>query len=165
MKEKEDKASLKYRMYVLSLRQLSSINKACQGIHSALEYANKYHEDVEYRKYIQEDKTLIMLDGGILSDLESIVDTLVANDIKYSYFMEPDLGNIITSVCFIADERVWDENYIKSYMEYYEFFSGFFNTDLQYEDKLPTYENWVEYIGGKKNEELIKILKGKRLSL
>ena len=160
-----EEKELEYRMYVLSLRQLSSINKACQGIHSCLEYANKYDNNPEYRKYIEVDKTLIMLDGGTYPDLLSIVNELENNDIHYASFLEPDLGNLITSICFIADERVWDKKYFHSFQEYYEYFIEFYDTDLQVGTGTPTYEEWLETIGGEKNAKLTEILSGKRLSL
>jgi hypothetical protein len=159
-----EEKELKYRMYILSLRQLSPINKACQGIHSSLEYADKYHNDPEYRKYIEIDKTLIMLDGGTYPELLSIVEELNSVGINFTYFKEPDLGDLITSICFIADERVWDKKYFQSYQEFYDYFIKFYNTDLQLSEESPTYEEWLQHIGGEKNAKLIEILADKRLS-
>jgi hypothetical protein len=159
-----EEKELEYRMYILSLRQLSPINKGCQGVHSSLEYADKYHNDPEYRKYIEIDKTLIMLDGGTYPELLSIVEELNSVGVNFTYFKEPDLGDLITSICFIADERVWDKKYFQSYQEFYGYFMEFYNTDLQLSEKSPTYEEWLQHIGGEQNAKLIEILAGKRLS-
>ena len=144
-----EKKNLKYRMYILSLRQLSPINKACQGVHSSLEYAKKYHDDPEYMKFIDVDKTLIMVDGGTNQDMLGIVEQLKELDINHSYFTEPDLNECVTSITFIADERVWDKKYFKTYQEYYEYFGEFYESA---EDQdAPNYEEWLEHIGGIKN--------------
>jgi hypothetical protein len=55
---------LEQRMYCLVLRHLSGINKGIQCTHACEQYGEKYHNTPEYRKYIKEDKTLIVLDGG-----------------------------------------------------------------------------------------------------
>lgn len=156
---------LEYRMYCLSLRQLSPINKGVQNCHSCLEYANKYHDDSEYKKYIEDYKTLIMLDGGTLTDMIQISQTLAENDINHAVFKEPDLGDIITSICFIADERVWDKKYYQLYQEYYDYFIEFYGTEFQKSNTLPSYEEWLEHIGGEKNAVLTDILRGKKLSI
>lgn len=159
-----EEKELEYRMYILSLRQLSPINKACQGIHSSLEYANKYHDNSGYRKYIEIDKTLIMLDGGTYPELLNIVEELNSVGVNFTYFKEPDLGDLITSICFIADERVWDRKYFQSYQEFYDYFIEFYNTDLQPSEESPSYEEWLKHIGGEQNAKLIEVLAGKRLS-
>jgi hypothetical protein len=143
---------LQYRMYCLALRHLSSINKGIQNCHSCLEYANKYHDTPEYQKYIKTDKTMIMLDGGTLPDLVDIAYQLDDAFINFAAFQEPDLGDIVTSIVFIADERVWDRNYD---------YENFCHSD----EENSCYEEWVESIGGLKNLELRNILAGKRLSM
>lgn len=161
----EERVELEYRMYALSLRQLSPINKGVQNTHACLEYANKYHSTPEYRRYIEVDKTLIMLDAGTSQDMLNLVDILSKNEINHTPFKEPDLYDIITSVALLVDERVWNSNkYIHSFDEYYNHIMQFYNTDLQMCDEPPTYEDWLSYIGGPKNEVLISLLAGKRLS-
>lgn len=159
-----EEKKLEYRMYVLSLRHLSPINKACQGIHSSLEYANKYHDDPEYRKYIEVDKTLIMVDGGTHQDMVEIHRQFDEVGIKHSYFIEPDLSNCFTAITVIADERVWDKKYFQSYQEYYDYFIEFYENGIDSDGIEPNYEEWLEHIGGEKNAKLIEILSNKRLS-
>ena len=161
----EKTKEFEYRMYVLSIRHLSGVNKGCQGIHSSQEYANKYHFEKDYQQHVTTDKTLIMLDGGSHPDMIEIERILVENDIHHTVFNEPDLDNLVTSICFLADERVWDKKYFKSYQDYYVYFLEFHGTDLAFSDELPSYEEWLTHIGGVKNEKLIEIIKGKKLSM
>ena len=142
---------LTYKLYVLSIRQISGVNKGCQGIHAALEYSEKYFIDPEYRKYVEKDKTVIMLDGGTYQDMIEILDQLEEGNIHHTYFTEPDLNDCVTSIAFIADERVWDKAYS---ME-----------NFGIEDDDDWYLNWLESIGGMKNLILRNIIQGKRLSL
>ena len=60
---------MEYRMYCLVLRQLNGINKGIQAAHACLEYANGFHNEADYQKYVNDDKTLILLDGGTYQDL------------------------------------------------------------------------------------------------
>lgn len=148
-----EKNELTYRLYVLSIRQLSGINKGCQGIHAALEYSEKYFIDPEYRKYIEKDKTLVMIDGGTNQDMIKILDQLEEGNIHHTYFTEPDLNDCVTSIAFIADERVWDKAYSKE------------NFVLVECDEDEQFNEWVESIGGPKNLLLRNIIQGKRRSL
>ncbi len=152
-----EEEKLEYRMYCLVLRQLNSINKGVQAIHSCLEYANKFNNNPDYQQYINVDKTLIILDGGTYPDLCKIVGILTENNINFSYFNEPDLGNIYTSISFLADNRIWDDKHIKNYEDYcYE---------LGNELHGMSYDIWLDSIGGSKNLVLLDIIKNKRLSL
>lgn len=98
----------KYRMYCLVLKQLSPIQKGVQAAHSIVEYSNKYFNDKNYMQWSMEDKTIIELNGGTAPELYEILDMFKQNGIKHAVFREPDLMNIITSICFIADENVYD---------------------------------------------------------
>ena len=150
-------------MYALVLRQLNAINKGIQAAHCCLEYANSFGNTKEYQSYIQNDKTLILLDGGTSVDLKEIINKLVENEIKFEVFSEPDLDGIVTSVCFLADERVFDE---ENYPDYITWRAKnnipmiVINTypPIIEEDKQAK-ETWLSLIGGKKNEVLRDIIK------
>lgn len=146
---------MEYRMYCLVLRQLNGINKGIQAAHACLEYANAFHNELDYQKYINVDKTLIMLDGGTFHDLVDIDNQLCNFGVNHAFFAEPDLGDIITAVCFIADERVWDREKYALSLEDYENQFDFHGNENE----------WIEYVGGDKNALLIDILRGKRLSM
>ena len=94
------------RMYSMVLCQLNAIQKGVQTTHGVVEYANKYASDKEYRQWSETDKTLIILDGGVKKDMESIFDSLTELCVKFGKFQEPDLNYLTTSITFLADERV-----------------------------------------------------------
>lgn len=150
---------MKYRMYCLVLRQLSPINKGVQTAHACLEYSQKYFKNKDYQDYITNDKTLIMLDGGTSIDMNNIVSQLNQLDVNFTYFQEPDLGNLITAVCFVADERIWDKENYPSFMEYLT------NTFDTHKSNIESEKIWVEMVGGKNNSELIRIIENKKLSM
>lgn len=156
---------MEYRMYCLVLRQLSAINKGIQCTHSCLEYAQAFYDNEDYQKYIQEDKTLIMLDGGTSPEMEAVISELQNTGVDFSWFEEPDLNNLVTAISFIADERVWDrkkypslEDFTKSKIAYNE------ENRIVYSEYGIELE-WRELVGGMNNVKLIEILKDKRLSL
>ena len=73
-------------------------------------------------------------------------DLLELNGIKIAKFFEPDLGDQLTSIVFIVDERV-------------------FNLD-KYPDMSPgdDYDKWLNNIGGSKNEFLRTFLRNFKLA-
>lgn len=160
---------MKYRMYALVLRQLNGINKGIQAAHCCLEYVNSFGNTEEYKSYFFNDKTLIILDGGTSVDLKEIINKLVENDINFEVFTEPDLNDTITSICFLADERVFDQ---ENYPDYDVWCNQnnipmvviSTNPPIVQEDKASK-DAWLSFIGGNKNEVLRQIIKYKRLSL
>lgn len=158
-----------WRMYSLVMYNISSMQKGVQTVHSCLEYANRYKDSESLKQYIQEDKTLIILDGGTSSDLKNLFDMLCENDIEFARFIEPDLNDSITSVCFLADERVWDR---KNYPDYEDWLvmCGKSVMFLMSNPSQPLveselYQDWVQFVGGAKNVFLRELIKNKRLSM
>lgn len=148
---------MEYRMYCLSERHLSGIQKAIQGAHAIVEYGLAYGNSPEYKKWAGEDKTIIVLDGGTFQDMMHIVDSLNELKIPFATFKEPDLGWILTSIAFLVDERVWDtKTYGSSYAHYQLMDCG-----------LPkwTYDEWLEKIGGKTNEILKSLIFSLKLAI
>lgn len=142
------KMNLEYRMYGLVPYQLSGIQKGIQFGHAVVEYGNKYSTTEEYKQWSIKDKTFIILNGGTTSLKTSIEDglpfgslnkhllTLHENKIKVIPFYEPDLGDQLSGVCFLVDERV-------------------FNT---YKYPLPLEDFDVDWTIGIEKKELKKIL-------
>lgn len=162
-KMKENK-KLEYRMYFFVPYNLSDIQKGIQTGHCALEYAYKFGEKDEYKSFIENDKTWIILNGGTtnssrdsdgdrVGSLNRIAENLLNNDVNNSVFHEPDLENALTAVCFLADERVY--NY-KKYPDYDEIIN---DTCGEY-----LYSDWVNLMGGEKNVFLRELIKGKKLA-
>jgi len=114
-------SNLEYRMYGMVPYNLSDIQKGIQFGHAVVEYANEHSETNAYKKWSRYDKTFIILNGGttnnkILSDGLPF-GTLNQYELKLlgavpempvARFCEPDLGDQLTAICFLVDERVWD---------------------------------------------------------
>ena len=94
-----------------------------------------------------------MLDGGTYPELKECRDALAELGVPYAAFYEEDLGNILTSVSFLVEDKVWDsENY------------------PAYEDELDEASDsdqpvWLIMMGGKRNLAFRNFLKSKRLSM
>jgi|TARA_R110000796_G_scaffold54389_4_gene127247 hypothetical protein len=139
------KKRLEYRMYGLVPYNISPIQQGIQFGHAVVEYGLKHgksnviNDKVDtYTQWAKNDKTFIILNGGTTNNspiydksgtLNKAKDELAQMGIQTATFYEPDLGDQLTAVVFLVDERVWDkENYstydfIKdevSEMEYYE---------------------------------------------
>ncbi len=98
----------KKRMYSIVLSRLSGLHKGIQAAHAIVEYANKHKNDKSYKKWAEEDKTLILLETGTSDVLNKSVKRLKALDVKVEEFQEPDLYNIMTAVAFLVDEEIWN---------------------------------------------------------
>lgn len=110
--------NLEFRMYGLVNYQLSGIQKGIQFGHAVVEYGLKYFKDDDYQLWGKRDKTFIILNGGTTNNstyvdlrgsLNNHLTLLQNNKIKLSTFNEPDLGNQLTAVVFLVDERVFNE--------------------------------------------------------
>lgn len=102
-------------MYGMTIYQLSGIQAGIQFAHAIVEYANVNFYDIEYINWAKIDKTVVLLNGGTtnnsISDQGSInmhLQYLKNLNVKVAEFYEPDLGNQLTAIAFLADERVWD---------------------------------------------------------
>lgn len=95
----------KYRMYCFVERHLSPIDKGIQAAHSIVEYSNQYSNNVDYTIWSYSDKTMVLLNGGTVNDLCDICKKLNDYSINYSLFKEQDLGNVITAVAVLVDDR------------------------------------------------------------
>lgn len=124
---------LERRKYFLVAYQLSGIQAGIQAGHSSDEYNLKYPHtsDAENLDFLTNHKTWIVLNGGTTNDsleypgtINKDVALLKENNIKHTIFREPDLGNVITAVCLIADERV-------------------FKKDIYPDFNFPSYSNWL----------------------
>lgn len=158
------------RMYCIVMYNISTMQKGVQAAHCCLEYANKYRNDSDLIKYVEEDKTMIILDGGSSSDLVELDKVLKENEIKYASFIEPDLNNAISCVCFLADERVWNRREYPNREEFVEkyrletFDTWFINDSFLEEWSDEADKEYLEMIGGEKNEMLRNIIQYKKLS-
>jgi len=169
---------LEYRMYGLVPYNISPIQQAIQFGHAVVDYSRTISEtpyEKIYNKWADEDKTFIILNGGTTNNkpenfgtLNKHLISLRENSVIVKEFNEPDLGDQLTAVVFLVDERVFNK----------ELYPDFIEEKLPWSKKKPSekqlseldaknkvnYEHWVEKIGGSKNAFLRDFLKSFRLA-
>ena len=169
---------MEYRMYCLAERHLSIAQKTIQAAHAIVEYSLKFGDTEEYKHWAKYDKTIIVLDGGNTPDMKD--DIVKLTDIAYNYeiFMEPDMDNFVTCIAFLADERVFDyEKYGRNFEEWRNLKILENDRSQMHTDPVtgvttmnavyimpPTYPEWINLIGGEKQEKVKEIISSKRLA-
>ena len=188
---------LELRMYGLVPYNISPIQQAIQFGHAVVEYGQKMKKlpfnDIEvtkkYDDWADNWKTFIILNGGTTNHKTSLEDglpfgslnnhllTLMDNDVEFASFNEPDLGDQLTAVVFIVDERVFNK---KKYPEFEDWVIENYGdlitgggTSYQVAKRIKeskskadkkVYQEWVKLIGGEKNAFLRDFLKNFRLA-
>lgn len=160
---------LELRMYGLVPYNISPIQQAIQYGHALQEYNNEIIEMIEdcasgrlvvpddrremykFEQWRKEDKTFIILNGGTtntnldhLGTLNEHRLTLREHGIKIADFYEPDLGDQLTAVVFLVDERVFNK---KKWPDYNGLFHGD-GTPNAYE-----YNDWKEKFTSYKEDQ------------
>jgi hypothetical protein len=170
--------NLELRMYGLVPYNMSPIQQGIQFGHAVVEYGQTVKAlppfEKIYNEWADEWKTFIILNGGTtnnkpnrLGTLNNHLQTLRDNSILCQDFYEPDLGDQLTAVVFIVDERVFNK-------EKYPDFSPkkfsplespsveeYFGVEME---NANNHKQWVESIGGEKNAFLREFLKQFRLA-
>ncbi len=109
---------MKYRMYHLVMYNISPIQQGIQSYHAGMEYALDYWTSAEFQEWLQVDKTVIILNGGTSNSnafsehfgtMDRYFNELQHNSIPCGAFREPDLNNALSSIAFLASEKVWDK--------------------------------------------------------
>ncbi len=170
---------LEYRMYGLVPYNLSPIQQGIQFGHAVVELSRFYegHEKQKvYYKWADDDKTFIILNGGTtntnpdrLGSLNKAYSDLDDNGVITAPFYEPDLGDQLTAVVFLVDERVFDrETYPDFVGSPYPWPSHKKPSEKEFSkwevENNKNYASWVEKIGGDKNAFLRDFLRNKRLA-
>jgi hypothetical protein len=141
----EIRKKLTYRMYGLVAYQLSEIQKGIQFGHAVVEYGLEFGNSPEYQKWAKEDKTFIILNGGTtntrydenddhIGSLNNHRQLLSDEEVQFRSFFEPDLGDQLTAVVFLVDDRVFDKKIWPDY-------NGTFYVDGTPE--VTEYWNWI----------------------
>lgn len=170
--------NMEKRMYFFVPYNLSEIQKGIQAGHAALRYAVQFPE--ESKDFVDNHETWIILNGGTtnrtmgldnvykgsLDDIKHQIweqNQLLGKEdqINYSYFHEPDLNDALSAVCFIADERVFNK---EDYPDWESIENHMIGNPEPGDDFEEAYDDWLKNIGGKKNEFLRKLLKGKKFA-
>lgn len=108
-----------YRMYGLVPYNISPIQQGIQFGHAVVEYANLNFNEPEYQHWALNDKTFIILNGGTTNNqftndgvpkgtLNKYMMELHSHGVSLETFYEPDLGDQLTAVVFLVDDRVFD---------------------------------------------------------
>lgn len=143
-----------YRMYFLTMRNISEIQKGIQCGHAAIEYSLKYQNDPIYQDWAKNHKTFVILNGGTsnegisyeMGSMEQHLLVLKNANIKHAAFYEPDLNWSLSAIAFILDERVFNKHL---YPDYHIWLSTMYPKELFFnnEDK-EYYQEWLNFIGG-----------------
>ncbi len=140
-------------MYGLVPYNLSPIQQGIQFGHAVVEYGLEFFTTPIYQKWAREGKTFIILNGGTtntrysddtsehIGTLNNHRQTLFDEGIQFTSFFEPDLGDQLTAVVFLADDRVFDRVAWPDY-------SGPFNGTSEYE----SYMEWKMKFDENENE-------------
>jgi hypothetical protein len=120
-----------HRMYGFVPYNISPIQQGIQFGHAVQEYNNlmgslntgiKATEQSAFDTWRKYDKTFIILNGGTtnsnpenLGTLNKILNDLTDAGVLCASFNEPDLGDQLTAVVFIVDDRVFDRETWKDY--------------------------------------------------
>ena len=188
---------LELRMYGLVPYNISPIQQAIQFGHAVVEYGQKMKKlpfnDIEvtkkYDDWADNWKTFIILNGGTTNHKTSLEDglpfgslnnhllTLMDNNIEFASFNEPDLGDQLTSVVFIVDERVFNKKKYPDFEDWvienygdlivgngsaYQIANEIRNSKSKHDKKV--YQEWIKLVGGEKNAFLKDFLKNFRLA-
>ena len=116
----------KYRMYGLVPYNISPIQQGIQYGHAVVEYGLTYGNTEEYQRWSRNDKTFIILNGGTTNTNHLSLGTLNQHasalemlcGIDTAKFYEQDLGDQLTAVVFLVDDRVWDNEKFNDYDDY-----------------------------------------------
>jgi hypothetical protein len=182
---------LELRMYGLVPYNISEIQKGIQFNHANDNYSVEYANDVDYLTFRREWKTNIILNGGTSNEghavrqgfrneryygtMQKYLTELKDHDIKVATFYEPDLNSMLSAICFLVDERVFNKELYPDFVseelpvEAKAEFNPDFKSQIEAFNKWSRkndtqYSNWVDKIGGSKNEFLRTFLANKRLA-
>jgi len=174
--------NLELRMYGLVPYNISPIQQGIQFGHAVVEYGQKMkylgeHKqslNTQYNDWADNYKTFIILNGGTtnnkikdgvyLGSLNNHKETLDKIGIFNATFNEPDLGDQLTAIVFIVDERVFNKVKYPNF-EFKQRNQIDFNNPIFFDEKEENdWKQWVDSIGGRKNLELRNFLANFRLA-
>jgi hypothetical protein len=196
--------NLELRMYGLVPYNISPIQQGIQFGHAKDEYTlamfeildekEKYDSEslklvAQYRDWLKNWKTYIILNGGTTNlnsekpgTLNQHLQTLKDKGVFCASFHEPDLGDQLTGVDFLIDERVFNKEKYPDFaftnqnqktpgykQQFTRFRGGMWSNDplkpeFLNENEAKRWQEWVQSIGGETNLWLRFWLKNFRLA-
>ncbi len=150
--------NLELRMYGMVPYNISPIQQGIQYGHAVVEYGQKIKRlstngDIfnDYNEWANGWKTFIILNGGTtnlnesrLGSLNQHLQTLQNMGVFCATFYEPDLGDQLTAITFIVDERVFDR---EKYPDFIEPSLDDILCSNRTGSLVNTYQSWVEQFG------------------
>jgi hypothetical protein len=131
-------------MYGLVPYNISPIQQAIQYGHAVVEYCLQFAGAPDFERWARRDKTFIILNGLTTNlsfekpgALNVSAQTLSDHGVATARFHEPDLGDQLTAVVFLVDERVWDK---KNWPDY----DGVYSTN--FEETWPDSAEYSEWL-------------------
>ena len=114
-----------YKMYGIVAENISSIQKGIQFAKAIVRYGEKCGSE-GYQKWVKGDMETVLLiggstnsrrfDGDYIGTINRHLDSLNKNNIKNTaYYYEKNLGDQLTAIAFLVDDRVWN---LKKYPDY-----------------------------------------------
>ena len=177
---------LELRMYGLVPYNISPIQQAIQFGHAVVEYGQRVKMPISLSKLslnssqIYDDwadnwKTFIILNGGTTNykynedgsqfgTLNNHLQLLKEHNVDLAIFNEPDLGEQLTAVVFIVDERIFNKEKYPQFQFKIKNQQDLNNPYFVDETEKQDWTLWVQSIGGWKNLELRYFLQNFRLA-
>lgn len=182
---------LELRMYGLVNYQLTGIQQGIQFGHAVVEYGQAVKNTITippmrtnaletYNEWADNWKTFIVLNGGTTNSSEEKpgtmnihLKTLQSQGIDCVGFYEPDLGDQLTAIVFIIDERVFNKekypdfdftNKNQKTPGYGMWSNDPLKPEFLNEQESQRWKDWVKTIGGETNLWLRFWLKNFRLA-
>jgi len=170
---------LEYKMYGMVIYQLHGIQKGIQYQHAVTEYQRatvSAEDEEEYIRWADDHKTSILLCGGTtnnnperLGSINLHYQALLDNNVRVIPFYEPDLNDALTSIAFLADERVFEKVLYPSFEPTpkpwgVDYIPNDKSVQNWMDENEANYNKWVEKLGGKGNTFLREFLNGKKLA-
>jgi hypothetical protein len=192
---------LELRMYGLVPYNISPIQQAIQFGHAVVEYGQRVklpqamskmsiNASCIYDDWADNWKTFIILNGGTTNHrvdeqgmpfgtLNNHLLVLEENKIDFATFHEPDLGDQLTAIVFVVDERVFNR---KKYPDFEDWIienygelirSDYYTTSYMLATQIKqstskrdkkVYDEWSKFVGGEKNIFLRDFLKNFKLA-
>ena len=91
------------KLIVITRRDLSPGYQAVQAGHAAIDYVFQHKENSEYWHF--NSNYLIYLSTDTEDDLFRLSERLKSLSVDFSVFREPDIGNQITAISFLSNEK------------------------------------------------------------
>lgn len=92
------------KAYTFVNSYICGIQVGIQAGHSLVELVKNADCDDEIRRWADDHKTFVWLDGGSSADLDEIYETAMYSSMPSSYFQEEGLGDMTTAVTVILNE-------------------------------------------------------------